>query len=110
MKESKIIECTSSTLPNDDMNIFSAPSELKYDIASMQQFGLKKVEDFITQKFTNPNESESKAIGHNPEFAKKNRDGFAGNSDGMRQLNTNMDKRPNVNIPKSIGRSSGKKP
>jgi len=110
MKESKIIDCTSSALPNGDMNIFFAPTALKYDIASMQQFGLKKVEDFIAQKFTNSNDTELKAITTNPEFAKKTRDGFSGNSDSMRQLNTNMDKRPNVNIPKSIGRSSGKKP
>lgn len=110
MKEDRITDTISSALPKEINSIYHTPTELKYDIASMQQFGLKKVEDFIAQKFINPNESESKTITSNPDFAKKSRDGFGGNSDGMRQMNTNMDKRPNVNIPKTISRSSGKKP
>lgn len=110
MKDFRITDSLSSALPKDANSVFTSPNELKYDIASMQQFGLKKVEDFIAQKFTNPNESESKTITTSQDFAKKSRDGFGGNSDGMRQMNTNMDKRPNVNIPKTISRSSGKKP
>ncbi len=113
MNKCQNINCTSPIMANEDfcpahLSSGFAIDDLKYDTESNRKYGLELVESAIKSELTEGKQSP-KAVA-TTEYTQRTWNGYEGINGGMKQMNSNIDRKPNTNIAKSVGRSSGKKP
>jgi len=113
MNKCQNINCTLPALANEDscpahLSSGFAINDLKYDTESNRKYGLELVESAIKSELTEGKQA-AKSVA-TTEYTNRNWSGYDAMNDGMKPINNSIDRRPNTNIAKSVGRSSGKKP